>query len=379
MSTDWVIDSAHGTELTIGGRAVTSFASANYLSFEPPCTCRSPAFGTRQTLGLPGFLARDADSADLEQALATWVGQPQALLGKSTFHLLVDLMKTAREQGPVLVHRESYVLTRLAARVLGPSTATLFGSVREARRLLTGTPRAGLVGRERGRPAIFVDGWSLRGALPPLGELAAVAMGAGGRLVVDDTQALGVLGMPLEAPTLARTLPLGVGGTGTLSFLGVASDAAVVVASLGKAFGVPLAFAAGPEKWVRRTRARGPLQRASSQAPLGLVRAARHALSWNGSAGDAARARLTRAVAQFRSVPKLEGAAHSPVQRWVLPNLNQAHALWQELLDRGIWCLLERDRRAGGALTFVLTAAHEGPAIARTVAKLESLRGERAW
>lgn len=197
--------------------------------------------------------------------------------------------------------------------------------------------------------------------------------------MVDDTQALGVLGSPVVDTTATRALPFGSKGTGTLAFLGVPTDAAVVVGSLGKAFGIPMAFAAGPEKWIRHTRASGPLLRASSQVPLGLVRAARYALTWNSNLGDTARRQLTRAVEQFSSLPRIQGAPHSPVQRLVLPRLRQAHALWQELLDRGIWSLLERDGRTGGALTFLLTAAHEGPAIARCRAKLESLQGGCVW
>lgn len=378
MSTDWVIDSAQGTEVTIGRRVVTSFASANYLSFEPPCTCRSPAFGGRQTLGLPAFLARDADSADLEQALAAWLRQPGALLGKSTFHLLVDLMTIASSQGPVLIHRESYSLTRLAARVLPPAAVRSFASVQDARRFLKGCSMGDAAGRSRRRPTLFVDGWSLRGSLPPLGDVAEVATRAGGRLVVDDTQAIGVLGEPVSE-SFAKSLPWGKGGSGTPAFLGVTPTSVVTVASLGKAFGIPIAFAAGCDEWIRRLRARGPLLRASSQAPLGLVRAARQALEWNGHAGDAARARLTRAVEQFRSLLTLESKAHSPLQRWVLPTMREAHSRWQELWERGVWCLLERERRFGGALAFLLTAAHEGPAIARTAAKLERIRGERAW
>jgi len=68
-----------------------------------------------------------------------------------------------------------------------------------------------------------------------------------GYVVVDDTQALGILG---EAP--ARDAPYGRGGAGTPAWYGVQGPGLIVGSSLAKGFGAPLAVIAGDARLIAR-------------------------------------------------------------------------------------------------------------------------------
>lgn len=365
-----VVEAACGPELRLNSGPALSFASANYLSMELPCTCHGSQLGKRRSLGMPAWLARDRESVCLERELAKWLGTEDALLAKSAAHSLIDLMQIAAQRGDeVFVNPASYVLTRLAARTLRRVPRVLQGSqhyngIRSGSRTRLPCP-GGLV---------FCDGWSLRGALPPLHDVVTECERTGRWLVVDDTQALGVLGDRLSG---GGNFEWGRHGTGTLGHLGIGSHRVVTVGSLAKGFGVPLAFVAGARRLLDALRNEGPLYRASSPPELPLVRAARAALVQNSASGEQLRARLRNASAAFQSAAKTVGVSGSPVQSWHFRSLGEAHAVWTRLFDAGVWALLERRGVRGGAITFLLTAAHDGPVLARALSILQPLRGLR--
>lgn len=311
---------------------------------------------------MPAWLARDRESVCLERALAKWLGAEDALLVRSTAHGLIDLMQLAEKRGDeVFVNPSSYVLTRLAARTLRrlPRTAAFDAPERRGQGSRAGRTRGGFV---------FCDGWSLRGALPPLHDMAAKCERAGRLLVVDDTQALGVLG---ESLSDSGCFQWGRHGTGTLGHLGVSSRCVITVGSLAKGFGVPLAVVAGPKRWIDALRSEGPLYRASSPPELPLVRAGAAALALNSTIGEQLRAQLQNVSGAFQAAARTVGVNGSPVQSWYFRSLADARAMWSRLLDAGVWALLERRRIRGGAITFLLTAAHNGPVLSRALNVLQ--------
>ena len=122
--------------------------------------------------------------------------------------------------------------------------------------------------------------------MAPLGGLSRAITAHHGLVVVDDTQALGLLG---SGPSAAHPWGRGGGGSGVHH---ESPAGTVIVASLAKAFGVPLAMIAGPPDLVASTWQRGPTVVHSSppSAPVGL--AAIRALHVNGRVGDRLRDRL---------------------------------------------------------------------------------------
>src|SRR5262249_39774198 len=117
----------------------------------------------------------------------------------------------------------------------------------------------------------------------------------GGMVVVDDTQALGVFG---QTPT--RVFPYGLGGGGSLRAKGLSDASIVLVSSLAKGFGVPMAIVAGSESSVARFEAGSMTNVHSSPPSFADLRAAERALRINHRSGDALRSRLARLVRRFR-------------------------------------------------------------------------------
>lgn len=201
---------------------------------------------------------------------------------------------------------------------------------------------------------------------------------------MDDTQALGVLGRRDGSGAF------GSGGGGTLAWSDVRHPSVVVIASLAKGFGAPLAVLAGRRRVVESfARASGTRLHCSAPSTAAL-HAAKRALVINRRAGDAIRARLTTLVGRFRAHMRAAGvrlaAGPFPIQSMVAPRGHEAIRLHAALAAAGVNAVLTGDQRSDNAcLSFVITAAHTPEdidgAVAATTAALARLDHPRrkAW
>jgi 8-amino-7-oxononanoate synthase len=195
----------------------------------------------------------------------------------------------------------------------------------------------------------------------------------GGLLVLDDTQALGILG---ASPAPAQ--PYGRGGGGSLRWHGLRAADVLIAGSLAKAFGAPLAALAGPRALVRRFDDGSETRVHCSPPSSAALAAAAHALDVNQLHGDALRLRLARLVRRFRCT--LHGAGIAtvgggfPVQTLALPPAVDVPAVHERLLKAGVRAVLHRARGRGQTqLSFLVTAAHraeEVDAAASAVARV---------
>jgi 8-amino-7-oxononanoate synthase len=188
--------------------------------------------------------------------------------------------------------------------------------------------------------------------------------------VVDDTQALGVLG---RAP--APGVPYGTGGGGTLPHLGLAGPDLVTVASLAKGFGVPVAVLAGGAAVVAGFEAASATRMHCSPPPAPTLAAAAHALAVNAGHGERLRARLAAVVGHFRQRCAASGIAltggHFPVQTLSEVDPGSTRRLHAALAGDGIAAVLRQGHGgAGPVLTLVLTARHTAAEVDRLVAAL---------
>lgn len=335
----------------MNGTAPLDFSSALYLGLRHP-GCVLDGWDAL-TLGKPAALQEVAGARELAAALARLQGCAAAALLPSTLHLFWDVFgMLGRERFIVLVDGAAYPVARWGAERaagLGLPLATFdHGDV-------AGLQRLALAWRDGGRrPLILADGYSPGTAqAPPLAAYAAVAQRHGGLLLLDDTQALGLLGRH---------------GGGSLPRHGIGGAHVLVGASLAKAFGVPLAVLAGGAAWVRRFERVSDTRLHASPPSQAVVVAARRALRINAVCGDALRRTLAQRVAQFRAA--LQGAGLPcdggafPVQSVALPpgaDLAAAHAA---LRRAGV--LAVPQCRAGRAwLTFLLRADHTPADVAR--------------
>ena len=209
-----------------------------------------------------------------------------------------------------------------------------------------------------GGPVVLADGFCPGcGRVAPIESYLAIVAPIGGLVVVDDTQALGVLGTP------ASGRPYGRGGGGIPRWSRLSSPHLIVVASLAKGFGVPVATVAGSGAAIRQYLARSETRVHSSPPSNAHLNAAIAALRINASRGDALRGHLATLVSQFRAgldtldVPLTPGLF--PVQSTGAGAALDLGAVHRRLGGLGVKTVLNRPRcRRGIALSFIFTAAH---------------------
>ena len=267
------------------------FSSALYLGFRHPSAALSPwpqlTSGTPATMGVP------EESVVVARRLADLLGATRATLLPSTLHLFWDLfVLLAGTDGTIFVDAGAYPIARsgverAAARGIPVRQFPHHDPDALARVLRRAAGR---------RPLVLVDGICPECGAPPLRAYSELTARQGGTLVIDDTQALGVLGV--RQP---HARPFGAGGGGSLRWHGLAGPHIVIGASLAKGFGVPLAVLAGAASVVARFERGAETRMHGSPPSMAAIRAAEHALELNRVAGDGIRHRLGRLVVRFRA------------------------------------------------------------------------------
>lgn len=221
------------------------------------------------------------------------------------------------------------------------------------RRLLAGTlpPRV--------RPIVVTDGLRPgRWGPAPLSTYLAQVRAYDGYLIVDDTQALGILGRnPSEA------CPYGVGGGGSLEWQGIEGQDILLVSSLAKGFGVPMAVLSGSRDMIQRFKAHSETLVHCSPPSVAVVHAARNALQLNRAEGEQRRQRLLKVVRDIRQQLMGIGMATTggpfPVQTITEIAGEAAVAMYKQLYSQGVRTVLHRQSgRRSPRLSWLLTARH---------------------
>jgi len=340
----------------IGAAAMLDFTSALYLGFTHPSAALPP--WPALTLGRPSALQEPEGAASTALGLAKLTGQEAGLLYPSTLHLFHDLFRTVAGRGAALqIDAASYPVASWGAgqvRLEGTPCQTYphhdaTAAARQARRAF----RAGL------RPVIVTEGLCPScGRLAPLPDLTRAAADYGGHLIVDDTQALGMLGRPADS-----VAPLGLGGGGALAWFGLGGRHVTVGSSLAKGFGAPLAVLLGDSETVGRVAREGPARVHSSPPSAAAIAAAGAALAANATMGDLLRGRLGRRIEQLRRGlrrlgVRLLSTLPLPVQTIALPSPDAAPSVLAALEAEGVRAVATKSCAGGVALTILLTARH---------------------
>ena len=336
---------------------MTDYTSALYLGLRHAHAALSP--WDALTLGAPAALREPEGAAGLALQIASLVGMEAAALWPSTLHLFWDVLGVLAGEGSALLFDGgAYPIARCGAAgaVLQGARPFRFEHFDPAS-LAEALSRSG--GARGPRRIVVTDGFCPGcGRTAPLGDYVRLVEQAGGLLVVDDTQAIGVLG---ARPGPAA--PYGEGGGGSLRIQGVCSEHVLWAASLAKAFGAPLAALAASPRLVEIVRRRAPTVVHSSPPNAAALAAAARALAVNRTEGQGRRARLVGQVRGLRRA--LSGVGLSPrggefpVQRVALATEVDTERLHRALLRRGVRAALVRapcmDRIE---IAFLVTAAH---------------------
>jgi 8-amino-7-oxononanoate synthase len=353
------------------------FTSALYLGFGHPSVSFAP-WGAL-TLGRPAALEEPPGAGEVAADLAVLTGAAAGLLFPSTLHLFRDLFVALVAKGAMLLmDAQAYPIARWGAeRVRLDGTPCEPYPHHDATALAKRARRAYRAGL---RPVIVTDGLCPScGRLAPLPELAGVASGHGGQLIVDDTQGLGVLGRPA-----GKAVPLGLGGGGTLAWYGLRGPHISAGSSLAKGFGAPLAVLLGSNETIRLIARDGESRVHASPPSVAAIVAAREALAANVRAGDLLRARLARRVGQLRQGlaqigARVLSALPLPVQTIALPSRQAALRVLAALETRGIRALVTKTCGGGPGLSVLLTARHAAADIDRLIDALASALRGHSW
>src|SRR5262245_24961534 len=233
------------------------------------------------TTGKPAALGAPPSAISVAQQLATLQGCERATLLPSTLHLFWDLFGVlARDRVRIYMDAGSYAIARW-----GVERAAARGiPVRSFPHHDAAAARA-LIERDRSSdrsPVIVADGFCPKCGKPaPIDRYLDQVERRNGCLVLDDTQALGILG---AAPGAAS--PYGHVGGGSLRHAGIESPRIIVGSSLAKGLGVPVAVLAGSTALVERFEGQSETRVHSSPPASAPIHAAERALAVNREQGD---------------------------------------------------------------------------------------------
>ncbi|MGR9108003.1 MAG: aminotransferase class I/II-fold pyridoxal phosphate-dependent enzyme [Gammaproteobacteria bacterium] len=347
-----------------GGKAAgIDFTSALYLGMRHGSHELDP--WEQLTTGVPAALREAPEAIEVARRVAQLQGCKQGILMPSTLHLFMDLFGVlAKNRISLHMDEGTYAIARWGALRATADGMAVRRFPHHDPETLMAQIRAQL--RWNKRPVVIADGFCpMCGKPAPIADYLAVVRGYGGLLVLDDTQALGILG---RRPDLAP--PYGRGGGGILEFSAQAGPDILVGSSLAKAFGVPVAVLSGGASWISRLKTESETRVHCSPPSLAVIHAAARALAINASRGDRLRMRLAERITQWREGLASMGLSATggffPVQTMRGIRGNSALQLYQCLRDRGIHTVLSHSREDGEVrLSLLIRACHEAEEIAR--------------
>ena len=341
------------------------FTSALYLGLRHPSAALAP--WPALSSGRPAALAEARGADAVAQEFARLAGCEAGMLLPSTLHLFFDLFATLPPRSTYFVDAGSYPVARW-----GVERATVRGAGQRTFRHYDADALEQMLSREARigfRPVAVIDGYCPGCGVPaPVSDLLSALRRYDGLLVIDDTQAFGILGERRRPGAASlHSSEYGSGGGGILRHAAVSGPDILLAASLSKGFGAPVALLAGSASRVARF-SRSSLTRVHCSPPsVAVVRAAERAFEANRERGDALRRRLARLVKRFRDrVAGTCAIAHGgnfPMLTLGCDAARGANAivLHRQLAQSGIRCVLHGGREPRAS--FLFTAAHDESAV----------------
>jgi 8-amino-7-oxononanoate synthase len=344
------------------------FTSALYLGLRHPG--RSLPQWSQFTTGVPSVLASPPGAQKVAHQLAQLQGCERGLLGPSTFHLFWDLFgMLARYPATIYYDSALYPIARWGVERAAARGNVTFKLPHYDPDAFRSSLRKNA--RKQDRPILVTDSYCPAcGKAAPLREYLEILRSYGGRLIVDDTQALGIFG---HSATLS--VPYGYEGGGMLPHLEIDGRDVMVISSLAKAFGVPVAVLSGSKAAVKEFEANSETQMHCSPPSIPVIHAAQHALQLNRQHGDKLRLRIAALIERFRDRANTAGFRFTgglfPVQTLAPISGTNTRHLHERLLQQGVRTVLRKALHGDGPrISFVITARHTPATIDRAITAL---------
>jgi 8-amino-7-oxononanoate synthase len=315
------------TEAIVRGRPVLLAGTNNYLglTFDPDCIAAARNALERLGTGTTGSSIANGSYAghkDLEAALADFYGREHAMVFSTGYQANLGIISTlAGPQDYLLIDADCHASIYDACR-MGSATVIRFrhndaADLDRRLRRLADHP---------GNKIVVVEGiYSMLGDQAPLAEIAEVKTRHGAYLIVDEAHSLGVLGRR---------------GRGLAEAAGVEDAADFVVGTFSKSLGAVGGFCVSnhPEFEILRVVSRPYMFTAS--LPPSVIASVRKALEIVATRPEL-RTRLWALSNHFYDRLTRHGfqlgPQKGPVVAVHLPDVPTALAVWQELLDAGVY------------------------------------------
>jgi len=356
---------------------VLDFTSALYLGMQHASRALRP--WPQLTTGLPASLAVPSLARKLAQQLARLQGCESATLAASTLHLAWDVFGMLSKNA-IAIYMDAgvYPIARWGVeRAAAAGVPVRKFAHHEVKALQQCLARDRFSKRI---PVLVTDGLCPEcGHVAPLANYLKCVQLRRGYLIVDDTQALGILG---ASPS--RAAPYGKGGGGSLKWANLLSPNVLMFSSLAKGFGVPLAVLAGSSEMIRRFEHESETRRHCSPPAIAALAAVEHALAENEENGEVLRAQLAQLVRHFHARLRDSGFSASaglfPMQTLQPIHGIGGRVLHERLRRKGVRTLLQAGRNDEEArVSFVFGARHQLGDIERAAQALcECVKDKRA-
>lgn len=351
------------------------FTSSCYLGIEYSSQTIQP--WSQLTTGKPAALYEPKAYRRVAQKVANLQGLETGAIAKSTLHLFWDLFGILSQENFIaFVDSQTYSIAQWGLERFACKGNEVFKFKHHYPGHLHKVLKSRVsIGK---RPLIVTDGWCTHcGKMAPLDAYLECARAYNGILIVDDTQALGIFG---TSPSHAS--PYGLWGGGSLQYLGLNGSDIILISSLAKAFGVPIAIISGSESMIDRFNDLSDTRVHCSPPSYADIYAADYTLHRNRKIGDRSRQKLFKLVHRFKQkLSKIEIQTKGglfPVQRLVMPlQINiRVEEIHVTLEESGISTLLVAHNQSNQEpeILFILTANHTLEDVDLAVEVLETLK-----
>ena len=342
------------------------FTSSLYLNLKHPYHQIGP--WASLTTGKPAGLYEPHIARQVALDVARLKGFQDGIVGKSSLHFFWDVIHLLNQKKiAVFYDRQLYVAAKVGLDIARNSRRRVVPF--DANRLSALEDLIHRSFRKGQRPVLLTEGWlPLRRRVAPIQYYLRLMRKYDGVLILDDTQALGILG---SNPTFK--MPYGKGGGGTIQFLNVRNtDRVISISSLAKAFGVPMAVMCGNTKWLEHYRNQSVSRFHNSPPSIVDVLAAQNALKINRSKGDKLRWVLLQKIKYFQKELAEVGLTLSsnvfPIQSLEEFSAQKTIRLYRHLELHRIKALLLRGQKADRpVLSFLFNTGLSNQALDYTI------------
>ncbi len=356
--------SAQGVHIRVGDETLLSFCSNDYLGLanDPRVVAAFCAGAERYGAGAGAshlISGHNIAHQALEDELADFVGSPRALLFSTGYMANLGVVTALSDRHSIVFEDKLNHASLIDAARLTQAKVKRYPHA-DMERLTTMLANSAV-------PSVIASDavFSMDGDLAPLQRLLPLARAHKAWLLVDDAHGIGVLGP---------------GGRGSLAHLDIATQAPVILmATLGKAFGVFGAFVAGDEPLIETLIQHARTYIYTTALPPAVAEAARASLQIVRSE-EWRRERLQSLVDRFVEQATQMGlsltGARTPIQPVILGSPEAAVAASRTLRAQGILVPAIRPPTVApgtSRLRITFSAAHEPAHVDRLLQALAPL------